>query len=355
MLKPLFYLISLLYGAVIRLRNRLFETGIFKSWQSPVPVVSIGNISAGGAGKTPFSDWIVKYYLSQGKRVAIVSRGYKRETSGGVLVSDGKRIFVSSREAGDEPMMLAQKNPAAIVVVSEKRRDGIEEILSRFADALPDVIVLDDAYQHRQVARDLNLLVIHAEKSPFSDALLPLGRLREPLREISRADMVLLSKISPRANVPELLKNLAPFGKPVVKSRIKIVGLRSFFSDALIPLGDPSLQTSAFAFSGIADPKNFMETLEQAGLFVAHYKHFSDHYTYTEKDIDLVTEEVVQHKLNLIVTTEKDYHRLKSSDALFLKLQQHPCFYIEIEFEVFEGAQLLREKLATVLTINRPQ
>lgn len=348
MMKLLLYLISLLYGGVIRLRNLLFEKGIFKTWHPPVPVVSIGNISAGGAGKTPFSDWIVKYYLSQGKRVAIVSRGYKRETSGTVLVSDGKRFFVSSREAGDEPMMLARKNPAAMVVVSEKRRDGIEEILSRFADAPPDVLVLDDAYQHRQVARDLNLLVIHAEKPPFSDALLPLGRLREPLREINRADMVLLSKISHHANVPELKKNLAPFGKPVVKSRIKIVGLRSFFSDEFLPLGDPSLQTSAFAFSGIADPKNFMETLEHAGLLVERYKHFPDHYAYTEKDIDSVIEKVVRHKLNLIVTSEKDYHRLKSNEALFLKLQKFPCFYIEIEFEVFEGAELLREKLREV-------
>ncbi|NTV45461.1 MAG: tetraacyldisaccharide 4'-kinase [Chlorobiales bacterium] len=352
-MKPLLYLISVIYGAVISLRSLLFEKGIFKSWQSPVPVVSIGNISAGGAGKTPFSDWIVKYYLSLGKRVAIVSRGYKRETSGTVLVSDGMRVFVSSREAGDEPLMLALKNPSSIVAVSEKRRDGIMEILSRFADDPPDVIVLDDAYQHRQVARDLNLLVIHAEKPPFSDRLLPLGRLREPLGEINRADMVLLSKISHHANVPELLKNLAPFGKPFVKSRIKIVGLRSFFSDDLIPLGDAGLQTSAFAFSGIADPKNFMETLEYAGLFVEHYKHFPDHYTYTEKDIDAVVTEVVRHNLNLIVTTEKDYCRLKASEPLFTKLQKFPCFYIEIAFDVFEGAELLREKLAGALTSRK--
>ena len=160
---------ALIYLSIVQLRNALFDRKLFKAWKSPIPVVSIGNLSAGGTGKTPLVDWVVKYYLSIGCKPAIVSRGYLRESKGVQLVSDGVRIMLSSREAGDETAMLAWNNPDAIVVVAEKRKDAVTYIASRFAKRLPGVIILDDAFQHRAIERDLNIAVINSAE-PFRKA-----------------------------------------------------------------------------------------------------------------------------------------------------------------------------------------
>lgn len=342
-------LASLFYGAIVALRNRLFDKGVLKSFQSPIPVVSVGNLTAGGAGKTPFVDWIIKHYHREGKRVAILSRGYGRKSEGVILVCDGALVRVSAEESGDEPLMLARRNPTAVVIVAEKRADGVKFLLEKFAARLPDVVLLDDGFQHRALERHLNLLVIHSEQNPAHDSLLPLGRLREPTDAIRRADMILLSKVTRYTNLPALEHTLHPFGKPIVKSRIQIVGLRSFFSGDLIPLGTQAfLWTWAFAFSGIGDSNNFMETLQYAGLIVEHQKHFSDHHIYTESDIEFILSEVVRHSINIVVTTEKDYYRLKADEALFNRLKNTACFYLEITFEVFEGEAELKSALNEV-------
>lgn len=336
------------------LRNRLFDKGVLKSFQSPIPVVSVGNLTVGGAGKTPFVDWIVKHYHREGKRVAIISRGYGRKSKGVILVCDGALVRVSAEESGDEPLMLARRNPTAIVIVAEKRADGVKFLLEKFATHLPDVVLLDDGFQHRALARDLNLLVVHAEQNPALDSLLPLGRLREPIDTVHRADMILLSKVTRYTDLPSLERTLSPFGKPVIKSRIQIVGLRSFFSGELIPLGTQAfLWTWAFAFSGIGDSHNFMETLQYAGLIVEHQRHFPDHHTYTESDIEFILSEVVRHGINIVVTTEKDYFRLKANEALFNRLKNTACFYLEIAFEVFEGEAELKSALNTVVETHR--
>ncbi len=347
-------LASRLYGAIAALRNWLFDKGILKSFQSPIPVVSVGNLTVGGAGKTPFVDWIVKHYSREGKRVAILSRGYGRKSKGVIVVCDGALVRVSAEESGDEPLMLARRNPSAIVIVAEKRADAVKFLLEKFAMHLPDVILLDDGFQHRALARDLDLLVVHAEQNPAHDALLPLGRLREPITAIHRADMILLSKVTRYTDLPTLERTLLPFGKPIVKSRIQIVGLRSFFSGELIPLGTQAfLWTWAFAFSGIGDSQSFIETLQYAGLIVEHQKHFPDHHIYTESDIEFILSEVVRHGINIVVTTEKDYFRLKANEALFNRLKHMACFYLEIAFDIFEGEAELKSALNRVAQRHR--
>ena len=187
---------ALIYLSVAQLRNAIFDRKLFKSWRSPIPVVSIGNLSAGGTGKTPLVDLVVKYYLSIGCKPAIISRGYQRESKGVQLVSDGQKIILSSREAGDETAMLAWNNPDAIVVVSEKRKDAVTYIANRFAQRLPGVIILDDAFQHRAIQRNLDIAVINTSE-PFKKAkMLPEGRLREPLKNLSRANLIILNKIT---------------------------------------------------------------------------------------------------------------------------------------------------------------
>ncbi len=345
-LKVLLSIASGIYGLVVLVRNWLFDRRILRSAASRIPVVCVGNLTVGGAGKTPTVDWIIKFYQREGKRVAVLSRGYGRKTKGVVLVCDGELVRVSAAEAGDEPLMLARRNPQAIVVVAEERLAGVRFIEEHFAPRLPDVIILDDGFQHRQLHRDLNLLVIHAEQNVFRDCLVPLGRLREPVQGIRRADLILLSKVTKYLELAPLLEGLRAFQKPVVQSQVKIVGLRSFFSSELVPLGtQPFLYTWAFAFSGIGDPKNFMETLQYAGLIVEHAKHFPDHHDYTAQDVEFILSEAVRHGSNIIVTTEKDFYRLKAKEELFNALRHAPCFYLEIEFEMTAGQPVLEEAL----------
>ncbi|ACF14046.1 tetraacyldisaccharide 4'-kinase [Chloroherpeton thalassium ATCC 35110] len=353
-MRLIFFPISRLYAAIMSLRNLLFDWQIFRSWRAPLPVLAVGNISAGGTGKTPFVDWIVKFYHGMGIRVAIVSRGYKRKSKGTLIVSEGAgKPCVSSAEAGDEPFMLAMKNPFAMVVVSEKRKDGIEKLLALPKNLQPQLIILDDAFQHRQVHRDLNFLVIHAAKSPFKDAVLPLGRLRESVSGICRADMILISKIQSKKNVDTLEKDLFLYEKPILKSRIKVCGLRHFFSEKMISLEEFSSNLPAFfAFSGIGDAENFIQTLQKSGLSVQGERHFPDHYDFQHEDITNLFSEAAKNKIDWFVSTEKDFYRLKSDDALFQLFQNKACYYLEIEFEIDEG-RLVLEKSLKALTLPR--
>lgn len=348
------YLLSFIYGGAVRLRNRLYDRGVFKTVRFKIPVVSVGNLTSGGTGKTPVVDWITKFYLSQGYRVAIVSRGYKRSSKGVVLVSDGVFVRVSSKDAGDEAAMLARRNPQAMVAVAEKRAEAIRFLEAAFPNALPDVIVLDDGFQHRAVHRDLNLLVINAAKPFFTETLLPHGHLREPIEGTQRADVFLLSKVTRYTDLAPLRQGLNPLNKPVAESGIRITGFRSFFSGERIEMknkSQPYLFTWAFAFSGIGDPQTFMQTLEQGGLIVEHQKHFPDHHAYTAADIDYILSETVRHGINLIITTEKDYHRLKSNTELFTLLRRAPCFYVEIDFEIGEGRDAIEAALKSAVSV----
>jgi tetraacyldisaccharide 4'-kinase len=340
---------GLIYRAIIQLRNALFNRHLFRSWNSPVPVVSIGNITAGGTGKTPLVDWIVKYYLSIGCKPAIVSRGYLRESKGVQLVSDGHRVLLSSREAGDETAMLAWNNPDAIVVVAEKRKDGVLWILQHFAGRIPSVIILDDAFQHRQIGRNLDIAIINAAEPYFKSRMLPEGRLREPLKNLSRADLILLNKITDTMQAETLQKELEKTGKPVIKARLK-TGDLVCFSGEFISYDEAPLpeNLNALAFAGIASPESFLESLRTKEVNVAAHRFFHDHEPYTAKKLQAVRREADQKGLCLI-TTEKDYFRMLGNPELISIITSRPCYYLKIETDIFQGKERLQQMLRTAV------
>ena len=340
---------ALIYLSVAQLRNALFDRKLFKAWKSPIPVVSIGNLSAGGTGKTPLVDWVVKYYLSIGCKPAIVSRGYLRESKGVQLVSDGVRIMLSSREAGDETAMLAWNNPDAIVVVAEKRKDAVTYIASRFAKRLPGVIILDDAFQHRAIERDLNIAVINSAE-PFRKAkMLPEGRLREPLKNLSRADLVIVNKITDEERAGSIMKEVEKTGRPVVKARVKNGELICFSGTYASSDEAPLPKTlSALAFAGIASPENFLDSLKTEGVNVAAYRFFRDHEPLSAKKLQAVRREAEQKGLSLI-TTEKDYFRMLGHPELIRIISSRPCYYLKIETDIFEGKEILHSMLKAVI------
>ncbi|HHE32313.1 MAG TPA: tetraacyldisaccharide 4'-kinase [Chlorobaculum parvum] len=333
-----------LYGMAMRLRNRLYDRGIFKSWLSPIPVVSVGNITTGGTGKTPLVDWIVKFYEGSGIPTAIVSRGYGRQTKGVQLVSDGRRILLGSRDAGDETAMLAARNPGTIVVVAEERGAGVQFLMRQFADRLPSVIVLDDAFQHRKIARDLDIVVVNASAPKELDAMLPTGRLREPLQGLDRSDLIILGKITDDAKAAPLLQKLCETRKPVLRSRIKPGHLMKVNGTVSGTNG----YVKALAFAGIGAPAGFLHSLEESGVKVEATKFFRDHEPYTEAAIRSIVEESKQQNL-VPVTTEKDWFRIADDPDLARLLADAGCRYLTIAPEFPDGTEELEKRLMEVL------
>ncbi|MBM2840054.1 MAG: tetraacyldisaccharide 4'-kinase, partial [Bacteroidetes bacterium] len=182
---------SWLYGFIIYCRNKAFDWKLLDSVEVGVPVISVGNLTMGGTGKTPLVEYIVKLCLAKGRKVAVVSRGYKRESGGVVVVSDGKSLLANAAQAGDEPVQIAKKFPGAIVIVGERRVDAARMAIDEFG---VNAIVLDDGFQHRFLRRDLDILVLDARKDLSRIPMIPAGERREPLASIKRANVVAFSR-----------------------------------------------------------------------------------------------------------------------------------------------------------------
>ncbi len=335
-----------LYALVIFARNKLFDFGLFPSRKTRIPVVSVGNISMGGTGKTPLVDYLAKHYLRYGLQPAILSRGYKRKTKGVQLVSDGRTIFLGSREAGDESAMLAHKNPEAIVVVAEKRKKGFDAITKHFARRLPDVIVLDDGFQHRQLKRKLDIVVVNTAAPFFCDSMIPAGRLREPRRNIARADLIVLNKITDPQEAERFSENLKTKEKPVVKTRIK-AGTPVHFAGPDTTV----FPEKALAVAAIGQPESFLDSLQESGIWVVSHSFFTDHREFPTNRMRKLLEQAKKENLSL-VTTEKDYFRIIGNRKLLKTILslRVPCFYLPVEIEIIEGKEVLKKMLDEVVT-----
>jgi len=334
------------YGLIMTVRNALYDKGILKQWRSPIPVVSVGNITTGGTGKTPLVDWIVRFYHASGTTAAIISRGYGRRTKGVRLVSDGCHLLLGSLDAGDETVMLAARNPRSIVIVAEDRTDGVRFLMNEFADRLPGVIVLDDAFQHRRIARNLDIVAVNASEPQELEAMLPEGRLREPLRGLQRSDLIILGKITDETKAQSLLHKLRSIGKPVLRSRIRPGKLMMVNEKTDNSRNPQSLKTLAFA--GIGAPAGFLHSLAEAGVTVSETRFFRDHEPYTESSVQSIVEESA--RLGLVpVTTEKDWFRIADDPKLAGMLAKAGYRYLTITPEFPDGTEELESRLCSVL------
>ncbi|MCS7196428.1 MAG: tetraacyldisaccharide 4'-kinase [Aquificaceae bacterium] len=279
------------YG--VRLRNWLYDRGLLKSCKLPVPVLSVGNLSVGGSGKSSLVYYLADF-LSKSFRVCILSRGYRRRTRGTLLVSHRGRLLRSWQEVGDEPYMLARKLPEISLLVDEDRCRGADFALRELK---PEVILLDDGFQHRRIHRDLNILLL--KKKDLKDRLLPFGRLREPLGSMERADIIVLSYgeledanwMHPRKPTLRMLRE-----------RWRVV--RSSDGGVI----EDFLHMNFVAFAGLGDNSQFFKTLERLGIKVKKRLSFPDHYSY--EGFKLAEGEAY-------LTTLKDAVKLPPSDKLY--------------------------------------
>ena len=294
-----------LYGGVMWLRNVLYDKGIFSSWQAPVPVISVGNLSTGGTGKTPIAAFLLSYFSHKHIRVAYLSRGYGRKTKGYHLVqpeAGGAEVF------GDEACQIASGFPNLPVAVCENRRIGIQRLVVEEGAAL---IVLDDAFQHRKVKRELDIVVMDANRPFWRDAVLPAGRLREPIRGLRRGSVFVVNKVETERQITEHQARLAHLQGPILYSQPVFGSIRWFNQHASIP--SPNLEgLPVIAFAGIGNPQYFLQQLIQAGAHVERQRFFRDHHIYQPREIrNLVSQLRELPEDGVLLTTEKDFYRLR--------------------------------------------
>ena len=296
---------AIIYNLVTSIRNFFFNIGVFKQTSFKTPVIVVGNLSVGGTGKTPQIEYLIRL-LKDHFKTAVLSRGYKRKTEGFVLLNDRH----SAEEVGDEPLQYFKKFKNINVVVDANRVAGISKLI---ADKSPEVILLDDAYQHRKVKGSFYILLTKYNDLFTDDFLLPTGNLRESRRGASRADIILVTKCP--INLSESSKNkinnkLNKYSKKVFFTAIsyddKTAGSQSILIDNL-------KDYEVLLITGIANPTPLLSFLDEKKVRFKHLK-FSDHHHFTNKELETIKEEFVSLKSSkkLILTTEKDYVRLEN-------------------------------------------
>ncbi len=308
----LLYPLEWLYTSWMRRRRRWYEARPERRHKAAVPVISVGNLSMGGTGKTPMAIWLMQQYFDQGKRPAYLSRGYGRNSSGYMLLSPDHH----AREVGDESLMVALRFPDLPVAVCESRKEGIQRLTKT---QQPDVIILDDAFQHLKVHRDVDMVMMDAGRMPDQDFPFPGGRLREPLSTLAKADLFVINKLRSEQQWNQLRMRMAPWGKPVYGTKLRPSGLLALDRQTQ-PL--PSTGQSVILFSGLGNNHSFRSLAESMGLPVKQHFTFGDHHFYRLSDLDKILQLSRQYPEALLLTTEKDLMRLRHHKGLHAELAE---------------------------------
>lgn len=332
------------YAVVARLRGWLYQRGWFRQRKLPVPVISVGNLTVGGVGKTPVVIRLAEWLSAEGKRIAILSRGYRR-TSGEriVLVSDGAGTLAGPQEAGDEPHLIARRCPQAIVAVGPDRYEVGRWVLQRFPI---DCILLDDGFQHLGLYRDMNLLLVDATDSTGLEAVVPAGRLREPVGAAARAGMILVTRAEDQRQVEKVLHRLPAI--PQTADPVRVVfraeGVVSVTTSVLHPCQWCQGKTAVLC-SGVANADSFRSTAQSAGFTVVEDLVYQDHHHYTVDDVNRVRAAAAARRADVVVTTEKDAGKL----APLLTPSDSNWWAIRLGVDIAAGEQRLRESILKCL------
>ena len=302
-----------LYGLVVSIRNLMFDVGMLKSRTFPMPVICVGNITVGGTGKTPHTEYLIRL-LSKDHQVAVLSRGYKRKSEGYVLATKDTPMA----EIGDEPYQMKQKYPQIHMAVDKDRCHGIEQLMQKTVKPQSDVVILDDAYQHRYVKAGLNILLMDYHRLIHLDKLLPAGRLREPMSGSQRADIVIITKC------PRDIKLMDRIG---IERSINLENWQKiFFTTYKYPDQMKGLGKNPLLVTGIASPQQMVYDLQKI-VPTFELMSFPDHHNFTEQDINAIRTRAAGRT---ILTTEKDATRLHGLDNMKV---------IPIEVDFIEGKE----------------
>ena len=324
-IKYLLFPLATIYRLIVFWRNVLYNHNFFISRKLPAKIISVGNITTGGTGKTPAVIFLTQHFLQKQKKVAILSRGYGRKTAGTQEVTNGKAIHGDWLNFGDEPYLMAKKLPGVPIVVDENRYRGGLYIVEKFR---PDIIILDDAFQHRALERDVDIVLINAHDQESNHKMFPHGFLREPIKNLKRANFIFLSKTNLNKPSPYLVDLTKKVDIPTYYSNFN-------YSDLISPKGKKPKQNQklkTLALSGIADTAGFLRMIKQQKyLRIIKTISYSDHYEYSQADMEKIKREVQLNDIDIIVTTEKDMVKIEK-----LKLSNLEIFSLAGDFQIVE-------------------
>jgi tetraacyldisaccharide 4'-kinase len=337
---------SYLFSGIVQLRWWLYRNRILRDQPLGCLVVVVGNLTVGGTGKTPVVEKFARALRDRGRKVAILSRGYKSkapplwkkwwfwlnhtEDAPPRVVSDGENVLLDSELAGDEPYMLARNLPGVVVLVDKDRVKAGAYAIKRFGC---DTLVLDDGFQYLPLKGRLNLLLVD-KTNPFGNGfLLPRGILREPIKHLKRASYVFLTK-SKGVRDDELETMIRRFNPDaeIIECAHKPQYLQRLDGEERLPLSALAGRRIG-AFSGIAAPESFEGFLRETGARLGYAKRFLDHHRFTAEELQTVFQEALQAKVEMLITTEKDAVRITSPDTIPL-----PCYYLRLEIDILRGA-----------------
>lgn len=332
--------LSWLYGIGVNMRNKLYDARILKQQKHNLPVICVGNLTVGGTGKTPHIEYLIQL-LSMRYKVAVLSRGYKRKSKGFIEVTTQSTV----EEVGDEPLQIKLKFPQTLVVVHKNRNEAIEKMSAMPEEKRPELVLMDDGFQHRSVVPSLSVLLVDSNRPVFEDRLLPAGNLREPFSAKNRAGMVIVTKCNPNmqpidfrifANGMDLFPYQSLYFTTFDYDNLKPVFPENASGEILL---DDLRKKHVLLITGIASPQPLVEKLEKK-TYNLYPVFFSDHHDFDEKDI-----ESIENKLNeiddddkIIVTTEKDAMRFRALNTLSDEFKTL-LYYVPIRVKFMEKSE----------------
>lgn len=333
--------LSKIYQVVLILREILFKIGFYKKRKLGCKVISVGNITLGGTGKTPCVEMLANLIADYGGKVVLISRGYKRKSRRLRIVSDGMKIREERENAGDEPYFLAKTLKNIPVIVSRDRYKAGIIAINKFSSK---TIILDDGFQRRySLYRDLDIVLIDST-NPFGNyRLFPAGVLREPINKLNAADIFILTKVDEAENKEESKNRLNKIKKDCVI-------LESIYKPVCFIRNEETKELNlvknkkVFLLSSIANPFYFERIIEKLGGEVIHHLKYSDHHEYSNMDISIIKNKFKDSNSHFLITTEKDAVRLNNSDVI--SYREFPVYSLKIEFEILNDG---KEKLLKIL------
>ena len=309
-----------LYKVITNWRNYFYDREILKSHSLDIPVISIGNITAGGTGKTPFAIALANILVERGFKPAIITRGYKRRSKGQVIVSEGSGPIVSAPESGDEPFLMAQQTKNVVIIADADRFAAGKTAQDNYQS---DIIIADDCFQHRRLHRDVDIVLWDAYSSPFDEHLIPKGRLREAFGNLNRADLLVFTRTDQPA--PEFGSFFRDHGLTCFTAPTDITDVKT---------ADKSIDQKylrgkkLLAFCGLGNPEQFFDTVKQLEPAKLQATTFPDHHKYTRAEMEKIFSQFTQDGCDYLITTEKDRANIPANysgraELLFLSIEMN--------------------------------
>ncbi|HAT49039.1 MAG: tetraacyldisaccharide 4'-kinase [Nitrospirae bacterium] len=333
------------YGLIQAGRGYAYQRGYLTPWRADCPVIAVGNLTAGGTGKTPMVAWLGHYFLDRGIPLAIVSRGYRQRSASPItVVADGTRRILDAPEAADEAVLLAHELPGAVIVTGANRRRLIQYATQQLGCKL---VIMDDGFQHLQIHRDWNLLLLDAQRPWGNGRILPGGTLRESLKAMGRADGILFTRAHVGIDLTvaqETIRGTVP-AMPMAQCRHQPLHWIDAATGERFPL-DTLRHQKIMAFCGIANPESFRSTLTDLSIIPVDFKAFPDHHVITHAEMTQLETQARNHPVDFLVTTQKDWVKIPPNATTL------PLFVLAIGMQFSSVPPWLTERLESLVAAS---